>query len=107
MRTERAAALTLALARTALAGYSAATQSVTHDQALTFNGYLSHPWRDLYFRHDANNHLLSSMLSKILPDSLPDHRSPASGTQRIHSAFWSGLLRAEPSGHEISLVPRG
>ena len=78
MRTERAAALTLALARTALAGYRAATQSVTHDQALTFNGYLSHPWRDLYFRHDANNHLLSSMLSKILPDSLLTG-SPLSG----------------------------
>ena len=62
---ERVIAIALALARTALCAYRAATQSVVHDEAFSFNLFLSHRWRDIYFNYDAANHVLFSLLAKL------------------------------------------
>jgi len=62
---ERVIAIALALARTALCAYRAATQSVVHDEAFSFNLFLSHRWRDIYFNYDAANHVLFSLLGKL------------------------------------------
>ena len=64
-RWERAIAIALALARTALCAYRAATQSIVHDEAFSFNLFLSHRWRDIYFNYDAANHVLFSLLAKL------------------------------------------
>lgn len=63
--TERAAAIAVALLRTAVCAYRAATQSFTGDEAFTFNIFVGGSWHDLYFQYDANNHLLFSILSKV------------------------------------------
>lgn len=62
---ERVIAIALVLARTALCAYRAATQSVVHDEAFSFNLFLSHRWRDIYFNYDAANHVLFSLLAKL------------------------------------------
>jgi 4-amino-4-deoxy-L-arabinose transferase-like glycosyltransferase len=65
LRWERAVAIFLALARTALCVYRAATQSFVHDEAFSYNLFLSHSWRDLYRNYDATNHVLFSLLAKL------------------------------------------
>jgi uncharacterized membrane protein len=65
VKQERAAAIVLALARTGVCAYRAATQSFVGDEAFTFNQFIAGSWRDLYFQYDANNHLLFSILSKL------------------------------------------
>ena len=62
---ERVIAIALVLARTAVCAYRAATQSFVHDEAFSFNLFLSHRWRDIYFNHDAANHVLFSLLAKL------------------------------------------
>lgn len=62
---ERIIAIALVLARTAVCAYRAATQSFVHDEAFSFNLFLSHRWRDIYFNHDAANHVLFSLLAKL------------------------------------------
>ncbi len=65
VRSERAGAIVFAAIRAAVCAYRAATQSLVSDEAFTFNNFLAGSWRDLYFRFDANNHLLYSILSKL------------------------------------------
>ncbi len=60
------AALLFALARTGVCAYRAATQSVVHDEAFTFLAFLNGSWRTLYFEFTANNHLLFSILTKLI-----------------------------------------
>jgi hypothetical protein len=62
---ERVIAIALILARTALCAYRAATQSFVHDEAFSYNLFLSHSWRDLYRNYDATNHVLFSLLAKL------------------------------------------
>jgi 4-amino-4-deoxy-L-arabinose transferase-like glycosyltransferase len=64
-RYERTAAVSLALARTAVCAYRAATQSIVHDEAFSFNLFLSHSWHDAYFQYNAANHVLFSLLAKL------------------------------------------
>ncbi len=63
--TERGIVIGLALIRTALCAWRAATQSFVLDEAFTYHNFTAGSWHDLYFRYDANNHLLYSLLSKL------------------------------------------
>jgi 4-amino-4-deoxy-L-arabinose transferase-like glycosyltransferase len=62
---ERVIAIALVMARTAVCAYRAATQSFVHDEAFSYNLFLSHSWRDLYRNYDATNHVLFSLLAKL------------------------------------------
>jgi 4-amino-4-deoxy-L-arabinose transferase-like glycosyltransferase len=62
---ERIVAIGLVLARTAVCAYRAATQSIVHDEAFSFNLFLSHSWHDIYFHYNAANHVLFSLLAKL------------------------------------------
>ena len=62
---ERMVAIGLVLVRTVLCAYRAATQSIVHDEAFSFNLFLSHSWRDAYLNNDAANHVLFSLLAKL------------------------------------------
>jgi hypothetical protein len=64
-RLERIFAIACALARFALCCYRAATQSIIVDEATTYNKFVSGPWRKLFGRYDANNHILSSIMVKL------------------------------------------
>lgn len=57
--------LGLALIRTAVCAFRAANQSITHDEAMSATRFINVPWHDLYFRYEANNHLLFSILAKL------------------------------------------
>ena len=59
------AALLFALARTGVCAYRAATQSVVHDEALTYVGYVSGPWSNVYAPYFSNNHILFTILSRL------------------------------------------
>jgi len=48
--------------------YRAATQSITHDEAFTFNRYASGSWGDVYRDYLPNNHLLHTVLVKASVD---------------------------------------
>ncbi len=61
---EQFAALAFVLARTAWCAWSAATQSLVHDEAQTFNTFLNGSWRDVYCRYSSTNHVLFSLLAK-------------------------------------------
>ena len=58
-------ALALAVVRTAICGYRAATQSLVHDEAFSFLNFLNGSWSDVYFRYEANNHILYALLAKL------------------------------------------
>lgn len=45
--------------------YRAATQSIVHDEAMTWVEYLAGPASDIFQHYDANNHFLASILFKI------------------------------------------
>jgi 4-amino-4-deoxy-L-arabinose transferase-like glycosyltransferase len=45
--------------------YRAATQSIVHDEALTYQFYLSRPSSFLFTFYDANHHFLSTLLMKL------------------------------------------
>ena len=62
---ERIVAIALILARTAVCAYRAATQSIVHDEAFSFNLFLNHSWHDVYFHYNAANHVLFSLLAKL------------------------------------------
>jgi hypothetical protein len=49
---------------TAVNGYRAATQSITHDEAVTYERYVSGPLYRLVTSSDANNHVLHSLLAR-------------------------------------------
>jgi len=63
--SETTVAVIVALARTAICAYRAATQSIVHDEALAFLTFLKGSWHDLYFQYNVNNHLLFSVLAKL------------------------------------------
>ena len=63
-RRENALAVLCALARFAVCCYRAVTQAVIVDEATTWNRFASGPWKKLFGRYDANNHILSSILIK-------------------------------------------
>ena len=45
--------------------YRAATQSVTHDEALTYELFAAQPWSVVFHSYDANHHVLYAILCKI------------------------------------------
>src|ERR1017187_10764398 len=61
---ERRIALFCALLRTGLCAYRAATQSVVHDEAYSFNTFLNGSWSVPYVTYNAGNHILFSFLAK-------------------------------------------
>jgi hypothetical protein len=50
--------------------YRAATQSITHDEALTYELFVAAPWSIVFNSYDANHHVLHTILSKISVDVL-------------------------------------
>ncbi len=62
---ERIAVLLFALARTALGGYRAATQSITVDEATTYLNYVREHWANIWSNYDPNNHILYSILAQL------------------------------------------
>jgi len=64
-RRENLFALTCALVRFAVCCYRAARQSITIDEATTYNQFVSGPWIKIFGRYDANNHILSTFLIKL------------------------------------------
>lgn len=62
---ERIAVLLFALARTALCGYRAATQSITVDEATTYLTYVREHWANVWSNYDPNNHILYSILAQL------------------------------------------
>jgi len=50
----------------ALDVYRAATQSIVHDEALTWQMYLATPWTAFFQVYDANNHFLHTFLLKVV-----------------------------------------
>src|SRR5215469_152592 len=57
-----AAAKALLVALWLVCGYRAATQSITHDEALTYANYLVLPFSQLFNYYDANHHFLNTVL---------------------------------------------
>jgi hypothetical protein len=45
--------------------YRAVTQSITTDEAFTYENFVSRPWAGLLEPFDANNHVLNSVLSRL------------------------------------------
>jgi hypothetical protein len=63
---EVAFAILFAAARTVFCAYRAATQSLTGDEAFSYNNFIGGPWNRIYpFFYDANNHVLYSILAKL------------------------------------------
>ncbi|MBV8845350.1 MAG: glycosyltransferase family 39 protein [Bryobacterales bacterium] len=63
---DRLAIVAFALARTGFCAYRAATQSLTHDEAFSYNNYIGGGWNRIYpFAYDANHHVLYSILAKL------------------------------------------
>ena len=63
--TLRLLAILFALARTAVCANRAAQQSLTIDEAFSYNDFISGPWSRIWGRYDANNHILYSILAKL------------------------------------------
>ena len=61
----RIAALVLLAALLATNFYRAATQSIVHDEALTWQFYLSGPASSIFQHYEANNHFLATILFRI------------------------------------------
>jgi hypothetical protein len=57
-----AAAKAFLVALWLVCGYRAATQSITHDEALTYANYLVLPFSQLFNYYDANHHFLNTVL---------------------------------------------
>jgi hypothetical protein len=45
--------------------YRAATQSITHDEALSYLWFASRPWAYIFSAYDANHHVLNTILIKL------------------------------------------
>ena len=61
-RTTSAALLALLFV---LDAYRATTQSIVHDEALSWQLYLKQPWARMFSAYDANNHVLFTILAKL------------------------------------------
>lgn len=48
--------------------YRAATQSVTHDEALTYELFVGAPWSIVFNSFDANHHVLHTIICKVFVD---------------------------------------
>jgi hypothetical protein len=64
-RFENILAIACALVRFAVCCWRAAHQAVIVDEATTYLKFVSGPWRKLFGRYDANNHILSSIMIKL------------------------------------------
>jgi hypothetical protein len=62
---DRLVVILFALARTVFCAYRALTQSLTGDEAFSYNNFISGSWSRLYGHYDANNHVLYSILAKF------------------------------------------
>jgi hypothetical protein len=67
--------------------YRAATQSITHDEGVTYENFVDVPWNVVFNSYDANHHVLHTMVCKVFVDLLGV--SPI--TLRLASVL-SGLL---------------
>ena len=67
--------------------YRAATQSITHDEGVTYENFVAAPWNIVFNSYDANHHVLHTIFCKIFVDLLGV--SPL--TLRLASVL-SGLL---------------
>lgn len=67
--------------------YRAATQSVTHDEAFTYELFVAAPWTVVFNSYDANHHVLHTILCKVFVDLL----GVSPFTLRLGSVL-SGLL---------------
>ena len=45
--------------------YRAATQSIAHDEALTYHLFVAAPWQFVFNAYDANHHVLHTILCKV------------------------------------------
>ena len=45
--------------------YRAITQSIVHDEALTYGFYIGAPWSQIFQFYDANHHFLNTLLMKL------------------------------------------
>ncbi len=45
--------------------YRAAALSITHDEALSYNRFISQDWKTILFSFHSNNHILNSLLAKF------------------------------------------
>jgi hypothetical protein len=61
----RTGALALLSALFAVCVFRAFTQSITHDEALTWEFYINAPFADLFHHYDANHHFLNSLLMRL------------------------------------------
>ena len=50
--------------------YRAATQSITHDEAVTYENFVAAPWSVVFNSYDANHHVLHTIFCKIFVDIL-------------------------------------
>ena len=50
--------------------YRAATQSITHDEAVTYENFVDAPWSIVFNSYDANHHVLHTIFCKIFVDLL-------------------------------------
>jgi dolichyl-phosphate-mannose-protein mannosyltransferase len=67
--------------------YRAATQSITHDEGVTYENFVAAPWSVVFNSYDANHHVLHTIVAKVFVDLLGV--SPL--TLRLASVL-SGLL---------------
>jgi hypothetical protein len=67
--------------------YRAATQSITHDEGVTYENFVDAPWSVVFNSYDANHHVLHTLVCKVFVDLLGV--SPI--TLRLASVL-SGLL---------------
>ncbi len=98
LRTEKILACWFALGRLAFCAYRAVHQSITVDEAFTYNRFINGPWRNLVEDYDANNHILHSILVRLsvhlfgLSEFSVRFPSLISGFFLILGSFWV-LLR--------------
>lgn len=61
----RAAAGALLAGLFVVCAYRAVTQSITYDEALTWELYIAKPWAEIFNHFDANHHFLSTVLVRL------------------------------------------
>lgn len=85
----RAAAVVLLGVVLAINIYRAATQSVTHDEALTYELFAAEPWSTVFHSYDANHHVLYTILCKIATGILGAGTSAFACRARWPAVFWT------------------
>jgi len=60
----RIASLVLLLLLFGVNVFRAATQAITHDEALTYSWFVSQPWDVVFHKYDANHHVLFTIVCK-------------------------------------------